>query len=126
MKKNLCPCGSALPFADCCGPIHLNPKLANHPEKLMRARYSAHAKNNICFIEQSWHPSTRPSDMKEIEAWNKTCTWLALNVANSRRLGKKGVVEFVGLYRQSGKLQQHHEIAHFVLEKGQWWYLERD
>lgn len=92
----------------------------------MRARYSAHAKGNIQFIEQSWHPDTRPSDMSDVKAWNDTCTWLALNVANSRRLGKKGVVEFVGLYRQSGKLQQHHEIAQFVLEKGQWWYLERD
>lgn len=92
----------------------------------MRARYSAHATQNMNFIAASWHPSTRPMDLQSVEEWNKSCTWLALNVTNSRRLGKKGVVEFVGLYRQAGKLKQHHEVAQFILEKGQWWYLDRD
>lgn len=91
----------------------------------MRARYTAHVQGKLAFIEKSWHSTTRP-DMSQVKAWNDTCAWLALNVANSRRLGKKGVVEFVALYRQSGKLQQHHEIAQFILEKGQWWYLNRD
>nr|WP_224745783.1 YchJ family metal-binding protein [Neiella litorisoli] len=91
----------------------------------MRARYSAHAMNNLNFIMASWHPTTRPQDTGPIQQWNDECTWLALNVAQSRKLGSKGVVEFVALYRQAGQLKQHHEVANFKFEKGQWWYLDR-
>ena len=125
MNQSKCPCGSGRKFKECCHAIHLSPKAARHPEQLMRARYSAHAKNNLDFIMKSWHPDTRPDDVNIVKDWNDQCTWLALNVANSRKLGNKGVVEFVALYRQKGQLQQHHEIANFKFEKGQWWYLDR-
>ncbi|MBW8190189.1 zinc chelation protein SecC [Neiella marina] len=125
MKKNQCPCGSMLAAKQCCSAIHLNPKLARHPEQLMRARYSAHATGDLDFILKSWHPSTRPADADAIKTWNDSCAWLALNVAQSHKLGTKGVVEFVALYRQSGQLKQHHEVANFRFEKGRWWYLDR-
>ncbi|GGA69987.1 preprotein translocase SecA [Neiella marina] len=125
MKINLCPCGSNLKTKDCCAAIHLSAKLARHPEQLMRARYTAHATKNVAFILASWHPSTRPEDSAAIQQWNDECTWLALNVAQSRKLGSKGLVEFVALYRQGGQLKQHHEVANFKFEKGQWWYVDR-
>nr|WP_285817792.1 YchJ family metal-binding protein [Echinimonas agarilytica] len=91
----------------------------------MRARYTAHTQNNISFIFNSWHPSTRPESSEPVEEWNSQCSWLALNVAQSRKVGTKGFVEFVALYRQAGQLKQHHEEANFRFEKGQWWYMNQ-
>ena len=82
--------------------------------------------SNISFIDNSWHPCTRALDMASVASWNDTWHWMELSVSQSRRLGKKGIVEFGALYRQAGKLQQHHEVAQFILDKGQWWYVGRD
>ena len=126
MPTNKCPCGTNKPFANCCAMIWQQPKLATHPEQIMRARYSAHVKNNMAFIAASWHGLTRPQNMADVAAWNSSCTWLGLKVISSSRNGNKGKVEFTALYKQGSELNQHHELAEFVFENEQWWYLDRD
>jgi SEC-C motif-containing protein len=33
-------------------------------------------------------------------------------------------VEFIALYRQNGKLQQHHEVSQFKKVLGKWLYVD--
>ena len=71
-----CPCGSKV-FASCCWPYHSGAKVADTPEKLMRARYSAYVTMDEDYLRATWHPSTRPDD----EARKKITTVQARLVA---------------------------------------------
>ena len=58
-----CPCGTALPYADCCGRFHSGAQhlLAPSAEALMRSRYSAYTLQLDDYLLATWHPSTRPT-----------------------------------------------------------------
>ena len=45
-----CPCGSQKSYNECCEPLVTWKTDASTPEQLMRARYSAYAKEKIDFI----------------------------------------------------------------------------
>ena len=76
MKKapHLCPCGSDLPYANCCQPWH-GGQAAPTPEALMRSRYSAYVLGLLDYLLATWHPSTAPGDL-ELDA----VKWLGLEV----------------------------------------------
>ncbi|TXH52504.1 MAG: hypothetical protein E6Q87_00235 [Cellvibrionales bacterium] len=119
----LCPCGSDLPYANCCQPWHLGHQTGNPaptPEALMRSRYSAYVLGLLDYLLATWHPSTAPGDL-ELDA----VKWLGLEVKAAAAQGDAGVVEFVARYRDSsGRGQRLHEISRFVREKGQWFYVD--
>ena len=48
-----CPCGSKLPYGNCCQPIHINIRTAKIPEQIIRARFAAMALGDIDFFRQS-------------------------------------------------------------------------
>ena len=52
---NLCPCGSSLFLAKCCGVLHAGQPAAT-PEQLMRSRYSAFMLGLGEYLVHSWHP----------------------------------------------------------------------
>ena len=56
---NPCPCGSGKTFAECCGPILGGEAKAKTAERLMRARYTAYATDDIDFLFQSSGPEVR-------------------------------------------------------------------
>ena len=58
-----CPCGSALPYAACCGRWHAGALHLQAPsaEALMRSRYSAHVLGLADYLRDTWHPQTRPA-----------------------------------------------------------------
>ena len=65
-----CLCGSEKTYKDCCNIIHQDLQKATTAEKLMRARYTAYATNNIDFIYNTFHVSKRKYQNKyEIENW---------------------------------------------------------
>ena len=51
-----CPCGSGKTYEACCGQYISGIKLAPGPEELMRARYTAHVKQEIDFIVDTHNP----------------------------------------------------------------------
>ena len=61
MANRRCPCGTGLPYDDCCGPLHAGSTAAATAEQLMRSRYSAFAVGDAAYLLATWHPSTRPA-----------------------------------------------------------------
>ncbi|MCD0444138.1 YchJ family protein [Glycomyces sp. A-F 0318] len=59
-RPTACPCGTGLPYAECCGPFHTGAAKAPTAEALMRSRYSAFAVGDESYLLRTWHPGTRP------------------------------------------------------------------
>lgn len=88
----------------------------------MRARYSAYVLNQIDFLQQSWHPSTRPptADLEEGHGGK----WLGLEVKKHLPMKEEATVEFVARYKVGGRAHRLHEVSRFVREGGHWFYVE--
>ena len=122
-----CPCGSALPYAQCCGTLHrrfADDGLLTAPsaEALMRSRYSAFVRGDLAYLQASWHASTRPAELAPDEAGLK---WLGLEVRRHlSQDAEHATVEFVARSKLGGRAHRLHEISRFVREDGVWYYLD--
>lgn len=104
----------------------------------MRSRYTAYTQLRDDYVLATWHHSTRPITLLEI---NKVpTTWLGLDVkkpiahlANAENLNdpnnkmdrNKATVEFVARFKiGGGRAQRLHEISRFVREDGHWFYMD--
>lgn len=117
-----CPCGSSLGYAACCQPLHQG-LAAPGAEALMRSRYTAYVLGLTAYLMATWHPSTRPEslDLNETPAPQ----WLGLTLkAHQQQSDTRATVEFVARYRVQGKAHRLHETSRFVLENGQWYYVD--
>lgn len=112
---DLCPCGSGLTYADCCGRLHVGLANAVTAEQLMRSRYAAFAVGDAAYLEDTWHPSTRPATVELGEG----LTWLSLQVIDAQ----DDQVEFVARFRGPGGSGFVRERSQFVQQGGRWLYL---
>lgn len=125
----LCPCGSALTYAACCGRWHAahaaGGKLtAPTPEALMRSRYAAFVLDLRGYLLASWHASTRPASLEPPERGLK---WLGLDVKRAPlQDADHGTVEFVARSKLGGRAHRLHETSRFVRENGEWFYVDGD
>ncbi len=115
-----CPCGGKV-FATCCWPYHSGAKVADTPEKLMRARYSAYVTMDEDYLRATWHPSTRPDDEALTSPFLK---WLGLEIKSASQQGEQGTVHFVARCREGGRGRRLEEISRFVFEEGLWFYVD--
>jgi SEC-C motif-containing protein len=122
-----CPCGTGLPYGECCGPIHHGLAAAPTAERLMRSRFSAFAVGDAAYLLRSWHPDTRPATV-QIDADTR---WLWLEIVRTERGTERdshGVVEFRAKYRvdapegRSSGVQ--HEVSSFTRVAGAWVYVD--
>ncbi len=124
----LCPCGSQAAYSKCCEPFHLGSLRPDTAEKLMRSRYSAYAKLDVGYIEQTSDPRFRDAfDREAALAWAKESEWLGLEVIATRaglNGDAEGEVEFKARYRRAGKEVVHHEVSlfHFFTKEQRWYY----
>jgi SEC-C motif-containing protein len=118
--EQACPCGSGESYARCCGPLHAGAP-ATSAEALMRSRYSAFALNLPDYLMASWHPSTRPADLKED---GPAPRWIGLRVLAQSTEADTASVEFVATCRVGGRAQRLHEKSRFVFEEGRWYYVD--
>ncbi len=121
-----CPCGSALPYADCCGRWHEGPAHLQAPtaEALMRSRYSATVLGRLDYLLATWHPRTRPATLEPLPA---ALRWLGLEVRRHTVAdADHATVEFVARNRLAGRATRHHETSRFVREDGRWFYVDGD
>ena len=120
MKNKICPCCSGKQFIVCCQPLHLNKKLAQNPEELMRSRYTAFAEVEVDYLMNTTHLSLRKQlVLSEIEEWARENEWQKLEIIRS----DKKIVEFKAYFKSvKGKDDIHHELSEFVKEKGLWYY----
>lgn len=125
---DLCPCGSGINYEDCCGPLIKGTQIAETAESLMRSRYAAYVKTEIDYILNTTHADQRQNfDRLDSETWSKKTDWHSLEIRRTEDGGPQdetGWVEFVARYRKKGVLAQHHELAQFKKEEGQWFFYD--
>lgn len=91
----------------------------------MRSRYSAFALGLSDYLAQSWHSSTRPSDLE----LDPDTRWQKLIIESSEAGGpfdREGTVTFTAIGREQGARFELHERSRFVREGGRWVYLDGD
>lgn len=91
---------------------------------LMRSRYSAFVHDDLDYLLATWHSSTRPHSL---EPNPEGLQWLGLDVRRHERVSDtEAIVEFVARNRLNGRANRLHEVSRFVLEQGQWFYVDGD
>lgn len=123
--SEICPCGSAKQFLDCCQPL-LDGGLASGPEALMRSRFTAFAQKNMDYIRVTTDPQTVLSfDMDGTRAWAESAEFFKLEVLRAAEQGNKGLVEFKAHFRAGDAAPEvHHEISKFRKQAGRWYFRE--
>jgi SEC-C motif-containing protein len=114
-----CPCGTGLPYADCCGRLHDGTATAATAEQLMRSRYSAFVVGDPAYLLETWHPRTRPRTLE----LDPEVRWTGLEVVattGGAMLDGEGTVEFRA--HRVGGVQ--HERSRFRRASGRWLYLD--
>lgn len=117
-----CPCGRGKPYADCCEPLHSGSP-APTAERLMRSRYSAFALGLTEYLLQSWHASTRPSELELDDA----VEWRRLLIESAEAdgpFGDAGYVTFTAVGRGPDGRFEQRERSRFVRESGHWFYVD--
>lgn len=119
-----CYCNAEIPFSECCE-LYLN-KVRKAPtaEKLMRSRFSAYALQNIDYLINTTHNSTRKYHKKaDILDWSKSNQWIKLEIISS----SETIVEFKAYYLDSKLIAKiHHERSYFKFENNSWFYVDGD
>jgi SEC-C motif-containing protein len=119
--SNLCPCGSAKQFTDCCARYLEGGEPAPTAEALMRSRYTAYTLLREDYLLATWHVSTRPTALGLAE--ETQTKWLGLDVKrHEQQDADHAIVEFVARYKVNGRAQRLHETSRFVREAGHWYY----
>ena len=118
-----CPCGTGLPYADCCGRLHDGTAAAATAEQLMRSRYSAFAVGAADYLVATWHPITRPARLQ----LDDDVRWTGLDVLSTTDgslLAAEGTVEFRAHSVVDRAAGAQHENSRFVRDGGHWRYLD--
>jgi SEC-C motif domain protein len=118
-----CPCGSGLPYDECCGRLHDGTATAATAEQLMRSRYSAFAVGDAGYLLATWHSSTRPRSL-DLDRGVRWTGLVVLATTGGSPLAAEGTVEFRAHYRAGGQAAAQHENSRFMREDGQWRYLD--
>jgi SEC-C motif domain protein len=117
-----CYCFSEKEFENCCEPILKDFSLAQSPEQLMRARYSAFVLHNIDYILETHHPDTREHlDRESVEIWSKESKWLGLKVLPR---SENDLVEFRAHFSMDDVEEVHHELSTFKKHDGKWFFYD--
>jgi SEC-C motif-containing protein len=126
-----CPCGSGLPYTECCEPYITGTQKPPTAEALMRSRYTAYAEHAVDYIINTCIPDEgkRNIDVKETRAWSEKSTWQGLKILSVTKgspADTEGTVEFEASYERDGLKDIHHEKARFKKLDNNWFYEEGD
>lgn len=91
----------------------------------MRSRYSAYALGLDNWVFTTWHPRTRPDDVRT----DPGTTWTGLEILDTVDGGpddETGEVEFVARWESSGTPGRMHERSRFARRAGRWLYVDGD
>ncbi len=116
-----CPCGKPLAFEHCCGRFIHGGETVPDAEHLMRSRYTAFVLRDAAWLQTTWHPATRPADLRLDE--EPAPQWLGLQIRNfTAQDADHATVEFVARYKINGRAHRLHEISRFERMDGRWFY----
>ncbi|HWA10057.1 MAG TPA: YchJ family metal-binding protein [Opitutaceae bacterium] len=118
-----CPCGSGRSFGQCCAPILSGREPAPDAERLMRARFTAHATHHFKFLHDTYRDTAgKPFTAEEGEPGIR---WTRL-VVHSHEPGnspERAFVDFSAYGAENGEEKVLHEKAEFGKVDGTWLYL---
>ena len=89
----------------------------------MRSRYTAFVVGDAPYLEETWHPGTRPESVELAPALR----WTGLEIVEVVACGDgdtRGVVEFRAHWRERSETGVLAERSRFVRQSGRWWYLD--
>lgn len=123
---SLCPCGSQTNYNECCGMYIDDNQCPQHPEQLMRSRYTAYSLAKIDYITKTMKGKPLINfNPDEAKAWSERVTWINLNVLQSYlETPEKGFVEFSAVFLEQNKLKTIHELSEFHQEHNIWFYVD--
>ncbi|MEO5734174.1 MAG: YchJ family metal-binding protein [Rubrivivax sp.] len=120
-----CPCGTGATLAGCCGRWHAGPQHLQAPDAtaLMRSRYSAYVLGLADYLLDTWHPRTRPHDLRP----DPDLRWLGLEVRHAAQQdAHHATVTFIARSKSGGRATRLHERSRFERIDGRWFYLDGD
>ncbi len=123
----LCPCGSKLPYSECCQLLHTKQHSAATPEQLMRSRYAAFVKAEFDYLIDSHHRDYRQGLSAQTLAQMPKTQWLGLQIVEREPLTpgqNQARVTFKAWYLADGQLDAIFEQSEFIFEDGCWFYTE--
>ena len=118
-----CYCGNKVQYPECCGRYIEAGQYPETAEQLMRSRYTGFVLGDESYLLATWHPSTRPSQVRLDAKQN----WLGLSVRSTEDGGAEdatGTVEYVARFKIAGKGHRLHEISRFEKTAGRWLYID--
>jgi len=125
--KASCPCGTKIPYLQCCGQYHFGNALPKTPEQLMRSRYSAFCKQNADYLVATLHKSARShNERQQLTNSFSNIQWLGLSIISidNSKIGEGiGYVEFIARFKHNTE-DEHHERSRFIFEKDRWYYID--
>lgn len=91
--------------------------MAQQPEQLMRARYSAYALGLSDFVIKTYHSSCNAQHDAEQIKVATSLHWIGLEILDAPGVeGAEGIVEFSASYIEDGRLHRLIERSRFVRE----------
>jgi SEC-C motif-containing protein len=118
-----CPCGTTAGYRACCGPLHHGERQAVTAEELMRSRYAAYVVADADYLFRTWHPRTRPAEVRS----DADVVWTGLEVTDTLAGGPgdgRGDVEFTASFiggemqRGGPRRRPRGRRVHGVLHRG--------
>ncbi|WP_225733267.1 YchJ family protein [Pseudoclavibacter sp. CFCC 13796] len=92
-------------------------------EALMRSRFEAFRQEDAAWLLASWHPRTRPAELR----FDPEVRWRGLQIVDTvagEPDDSEGIVEFRATYMAGGERGIQHERSRFVRDQGRWVYLD--
>ena len=119
-----CPCANGKSYGNCCKPLHTSGHagLGATAEATMRSRYCAYVLRDALYLQETWHPTTRPASIEFSDA----IEWHGLTVVDTSGgvgLDAAGTVEFRARFKRDDAYLELHELSSFVRENGRWFYV---
>ena len=127
-RNKSCPCGYPAQYKNCCGQYIENDSTPDTAEQLMRSRFSAFALAEYDYLlATTAEAKKRVEALRQLERSNEGCRWLSLEII-SKQAGElsdgDGLVEFVAMYFQDGKVASMHEVSSFKKVNNGWLYID--
>jgi len=120
-----CPCGSNVPYFDCCNRFISTEKSAPTAELLMRSRYTAYTQAEFGYIKRTMKgKALRRFNKQRSEERTHKVNWHKLEIIKVFQSGNRHFVEFIAYFSIDNKSETLHERSEFLFENGKWYYVD--
>lgn len=89
----------------------------------MRSRYTAFVVGDARYLEETWHPGTRPTDL-DLDPDQRWTGLEVTDVEHGAAEDTRGVVEFRAHWRHGSESGVLRERSRFRRQGGRWWYID--